>query len=156
MINRLLQAFLTVALLSGCGASVTELPNGYIMMKTESLPNDKFAITDGGGILMIAYNVYQLGVRSNMVFGKVVKAPPPPGFEAEAGSWSEPGYFLLNTRNGDKWVGLEESAWRGLLRSQGLPSEPKLLDSQSFMRASPRSKNASPWSRPIKSTTSVE
>ena len=90
------------------------LPNGYKLMTTAGWETLAIARNEHAVILptIDGYRIHR-----GIVFGHVRRLD----------SISTPGYFILDTWTGRKWVGLNAAEWREILGRYGITSIPPLL-----------------------------
>lgn len=121
-------AFLVIAATAvGCGDYAVRLPGGYELTRVYA-GAVLIARPDHEGLAVNA-NIDRYAVVGHLVVGHVSLAK----HEFER-SLSKPGYFVLDTNNGDVKVGMDLESWRLELREMGVSPEPPLAEPSRFDR----------------------
>lgn len=123
--KQLLGVVITLLLLVKCTPFDYEgkLPNGYELVKTNS---SEIVVTSRRSVVF-AGDINQMGVRENLVFGKIDELPPEiKRNRLNDDSDGPPGYFILDTRTGSFQLGLAKGEWLSRLEKLGISGEPAL------------------------------
>lgn len=99
--------------------SFPSLPHGYELVEPNSYQH---SICDSSKKIVVPHRIVKLAVVADHVLGK---SEMPPLESLRRGAVS--GYFVLDTKTNQKWIGLEESEYLKLLREKKI-SVPSLND----------------------------
>jgi hypothetical protein len=109
---------------NGCTDYNVKLPNGYELIRTNA---DTVIIYVPKGGFVIPPKITALNKHQDLVFGKAERsdASDIPCVE---------GFFFLNTKTGEKHVGMDKAAWLELLRKHGIEKGPTLRKPSRYFR----------------------
>lgn len=111
--------------LLGCTRSdfAKKLPNGYELISTNQYTVMIWTSRSGADRnCIVPPKIVELGVTKDYVFGWTEASP-----RADKVALAKPGYFLLNTSNGEVFLGLEEGSWKKKLKEIGIDKPFTLL-----------------------------
>lgn len=111
---------------NGCSDYSVELPNGYLLARTNP---DTIIIMAPSSLnvkvykenLAVPTKIVGLGIQGDIVFGKNEKSP-----DADVRISGPEGYFILDTKNHKVQLGLDKKNWLSQLNSFGIKQEPDL------------------------------
>lgn len=98
-------------LVLGCGDFEIPLHEGYSVVRTSG---DECVIARDGDVV-VAYRVAAYGVAPPAIFGRVEKS----SFDGQL--QEKIGHFVIDTRSGTVWKGLQDQEMRNHLRALGVP-----------------------------------
>jgi hypothetical protein len=112
--------------LSGCGGDyAVDLPNGYRLVRTNASSIQIFWPENFSGHaysgLAVPPKIVAIGSTEKLVYGIVETSP-----HSENAHLTVPGYFVLDTSNGNAVLGLDEQGFKEKLKQLGIASTPSL------------------------------
>lgn len=136
---------LVFLLFLGCfiqGDYQINLPNGYLLVRSNSYDISIFGPEESSHTRVIPPLIVAVGVSEDLVFGKVEDSHDPWLLDNDQLARDEKaeqekawGYFLLNTKTHDVQISLTKEAWLVVLRDNGIQSEPQITKpSRSFIQ----------------------
>lgn len=112
-IKHLVAIIYALILLCGCSDYSIQLPNGYCLVRSN---DEDMTIANSVSVVVISPKIVGYEVCQHLVVGRVVLND----IKSEEYGDSKPGFFILNTKNGDLAQGLSEEAWVVLLKQNGV------------------------------------
>jgi hypothetical protein len=104
----------------------TKLPNGHELIRTNSAST--MIWKNGGRDCVVPDNIVEIGVRGNLVIGRLEKPAHGEGiYNDNQLLRSIPGFFILDTSTGAVQFGLGEIEWLKAMEQAGIDEPHKML-----------------------------
>ena len=112
--------FFILLLSASCtNTAAVDLQNGY---KIWFMSASEVYIGDKHGVLVVGPTVTGLSAKGDMIIGLVEKTR-----KDNNNSDIKPGYFIVNTKNGNVTTGLTMQSWNEELKRNNIKSSPELI-----------------------------